>query len=1062
MPLTRPFRRTIVIATATVLASCVAVAPALAATPVPAETSSAFSRTATYPVYLNVPAGVDPAAETAAEISGVTDDGNTVIYTDAPGKRIGFLDITDVNNPVGTGSISLADLGHADDQPTSVAVYGEYVLVVVDQSGGDFVSPSGRLDVIRISDRTLVSSVDLGGQPDSIAISADGAYAAIAIENQRDEDFTPAGGDEGDLPQLPAGFVQVIDLNSDPTTWAATPVPFVAEDGTALPSFVDAGLDSPTDPEPEYVTINSTNQLAVTLQENNGIVLVDLPSREITKVFSAGTNTVTQIDTKKDKRIDLTGQITDVPREPDSIAWVDDTHLATANEGDWKGGTRGWSIFDATTGEVAWDAGNTFEHLAVSAGVYNDDRAAKKGNEPEGLMVATIDGTKYGFVASERSNFVAVYDLADPVNPVFLQMVFATNGPEGLLAVPSRNLLVTSSETDEADAGVRASVALFQLGDGAQGQPSIVSDDVDGLPIGWQALGALSAKPGDTEHIYTASDSALSPSTIFTVDVTAEPARINDSLVVTQNGAPAVLDIEGLHAREQGGFWLAAEGATGAENALYLTDAAGAIQESVSLPTDVTDHISKWGLEGVTATTDAAGNEQLYVAVQRPLWADPADPTTTVDGDGVTRIGRYDVTEKTWTWFGYQLEADSGNGDWMGLSEIVAVNDSTLAVIERDKLNGPSAAVKRIYTVTVPDEDPAEGTLPILPKRLAYDVLADLNATNGWTQEKLEGLTVGADGNVYVVTDNDGLKDATGETVFLNLGTSADVLGIVAPDPEPSPEPSPEPEPSTTPVPVPSESPAPVPSDIPAPDPSETPAPTPSDTPVPDPSETPAPSDPDSPAPVPPTTDEPAPAPVPPVTETPVPEPSETDTPVPPVTDAPAPNPAAPAPGMPVPVPPSAEAPAPAPAPSDTTELEPSISLGDADSRVTAGSTVSLSGRDFAADIELTVMLYSTPVQLAAVSTDAQGTFDTMVTIPAETDAGEHRIEVTDGNGDTAEVAITVVAAGTAANGTAANGTAASGLANTGVSSVTPMLGGALALLAAGAGVLLIRRRQRA
>jgi hypothetical protein len=317
MTLTRPVRRTIVLAAATVLASCVAVGPALAATPVPAVTSSAFSRTATYPVYLNAPAGVDPADETAAEISGVTDDGNTVIYTDAPGKRIGFLDITDVNNPVGTGSISLADLGHADDQPTSVAVYGEYVLVVVDESGGDFVSPSGRLDVIRISDRTVVTSIDLGGQPDSISISADKKCAAIAIENQRDEEATPEGGEEGDLPQLPAGFVQVIDLNSDPTTWAATPVPFVAADGSALPSFVDAGLDSPTDPEPEYVTINSKNQLAVTLQENNGIVLVDLPSREITKVFSAGTATISQIDTE-DKRIDLTGQITDVPREPDS------------------------------------------------------------------------------------------------------------------------------------------------------------------------------------------------------------------------------------------------------------------------------------------------------------------------------------------------------------------------------------------------------------------------------------------------------------------------------------------------------------------------------------------------------------------------------------------------------------------------------------------------------------------------------------------------------------------------------------------------------------------------
>jgi LPXTG-motif cell wall-anchored protein len=1000
MPISRPARRATVIVGAALLVSCLAAAPALAATPVPAASSSAFHRTATYPVYLNAPAGVDPAAETAAEISGVTDDGNTVIYTDAPGKRIGFLDITDVNKPVGTGSISLADLGHADDQPTSVAVYGEYVLVVVDESGGDFVSPSGRLDVIRISDRTLVSSIDLAGQPDSIAISADKTYAAIAIENQRDEEFTPAGGKEGDLPQLPAGFVQVIDLNADPTTWAATPVPFVAADGSALPAFVAAGLDSPTDPEPEYVTINSKNQLAVTLQENNGIVLVDLPSRAITKVFSAGTATVTQIDTKKDNVISLTGKITDVPREPDSIAWIDDTHLATANEGDWKGGTRGWSIFDATTGAVAWDAGNTFEHLAVSAGLYNDSRAGKKGNEPEGLMVATIGGTRYGFVASERSNFVAVYDLTDPVNPVYQQMVFATNGPEGLLAVPSRNLLVTSSETDEAKNGVRASVALFQLGTSTRGkakagQPSIVSDDVAGLPIGWQALGALSAKPGDTGHIYTASDSALSPSTIFTVDVTSSPARINNSLVVTQNGAPAVLDIEGLHAREQGGFWLAAEGATGAGNKLYRTDAAGAVQETVLLPTDVSDHISKWGFEGVTATTDETGNEQLFVVVQRPLWVDPANPTTTVDGAGVTRIGRYDVTAKTWTWFGYQLEADAGNGDWMGLSEVVAVNDNTLAVIERDKLNGPAAKVKRIYTVTIPETDPAAGTLPILPKKLAYDVLPDLVATNGWTQEKLEGLTIGADGNVYVVTDNDGLKDATGETVFLNLGTSADVLGVVAPTPAPSPEPS-----STA-----------------------TPAPVPSATGTP--------------------------APVPSATGTPTPAPSATGTPtpVPSATGTPAPVPSASA--TPLPVPPATSAPV--PAPSDTTSRKPSISLGDTDLRVTAGSTVGLSGRDFAANSKLTAVLYSTPVRLAAVTTDAQGVFGTMVTIPMNTEAGAHRIEVTDASGNAAEIKITVVAAGTAATS----------LANTGVSSLTPMLGGALALLAAGAGALLIRRRQQ-
>ena len=80
-----------------------------------------YHRVATYPVYLNAD---DPAEETVAEISTVTPDGNTVIYTDAAAKRIGFLDIRDPAKPVGLGTLSLEELGHADDQPTSVAAVG--------------------------------------------------------------------------------------------------------------------------------------------------------------------------------------------------------------------------------------------------------------------------------------------------------------------------------------------------------------------------------------------------------------------------------------------------------------------------------------------------------------------------------------------------------------------------------------------------------------------------------------------------------------------------------------------------------------------------------------------------------------------------------------------------------------------------------------------------------------------------------------------------------------------------------------------------------------------------
>ena len=43
-------------------------------------------------------------------------------------------------------------------------------------------------------------------------------------------------------------------------------------------------------------------------------------------------------------------------------------------------------------------------------------------------------------------------------------------------------------------------------------------------------------------------------------------------------------------------------------------------------------------------------------------------------------------------------------------------------------------------------------------------------------QEKVEGLTVGGNGRVYLVTDNDGVEDATGETVFLDLGSVRRVI----------------------------------------------------------------------------------------------------------------------------------------------------------------------------------------------------------------------------------------------------------------------------------------------
>lgn len=723
-----------------------------------------YHRTATYPVYLNEQRGDSPEGpvkETVAEISTVTPDGNTVIYTDAAAKRIGFLDITDPAKPVGKGTLSLAELGHKDDQPTSVAVVNDHVLVVVDTTGGDFAHPSGRVDIVRIADRTRVHSIDLGGQPDSIAISPDGSFAAIAMENQRNEEFTPPGKEEGDLPQPPTGFVQLIDLTSAPNTWTPRKVDFDVE------AARKAGLDTPEDLEPEYVSINSRGQVAVTLQENNGIAVLDGHTGQVAKIFSAGSQSVTGIDTKEDVAIDQTGSIKDTPREPDAIGWIGDDYVATANEGDWKGGTRGWTIFDAGTGKVVWDAGNSLEQLAVRNGLHIESRAESKGPEPEGLAITTIGGRPVALIASERSNFVAVYDVSEPAAPRFRQILPTTPGPEGVLPIPSRNLLAISSESDDAEARVRASVTIYGYGDDfkAEGKPnfpSIVSGDIDGAPIGWGALGALSADPKHDNRLYTATDIAYGPARILGIDVAHKPALIDTALPVTEDGKPVTLDTEGVSARSDGGFVLAVEGEDGAGNQIVYVAADGHIEKRVSLPKDIAAQLGSQGFEGVAVDGDA-----VWVALQRELKSDPK---------GIVRIGRYTPDGDKWDWFGYQLDTSATKDDWVGVSEI-AVHNGELLVLERDKLNGPDARVKALYRVAITEgETAAADKLNVLPKTLARNLLPDLQATNGYVQEKVEGFAIAGNQNLYVVTDNDGLDDANGETVFLDLGAASEAL----------------------------------------------------------------------------------------------------------------------------------------------------------------------------------------------------------------------------------------------------------------------------------------------
>ena len=70
-----------------------------------------------------------------------------------------------------------------------------------------------------------------------------------------------------------------------------------------------------------------------------------------------------------------------VAREPDAVTWIDINTLATADEGDLFGGSRGYTIFDRT-GAVLHTSGNELELATARLGHYPEDRSENKGNEP--------------------------------------------------------------------------------------------------------------------------------------------------------------------------------------------------------------------------------------------------------------------------------------------------------------------------------------------------------------------------------------------------------------------------------------------------------------------------------------------------------------------------------------------------------------------------------------------------------------------------------------------------------------------------------------------------------
>lgn len=408
-----------------------------------------------------------------AEIVAAAEDGMLLVCTDGEQQALRVVDLREAQAP---REIARVPLGA---RPTCVCLHDGSAYVTVPgprpkRAGAKLEFAPGELIVVDLRDpRTprVTGAVALGHHPDSLQITRIGEsiVAVIAVENppavvvrdrlRNEED----PGSEHDV-SLP-GVIQVVVVEPDrPATSKVFDVPLPAAAMRA------AGLLYPDDPQPEFVALHGT-LAAVTLQENNGIALVDVADPrqpKLQRLFSTGIATSRLADLSEEDGIgfaeryppaqgDARWRVLDagggaVPigaRMPDAVAFTPDGQvLVTADEGELRlTGGRGYSLW-SLQGELLGDDGGEIERAAAARGLYPDHRSGDKGIEIEGVATARFGGETLAFLLAERGAFVAVAVIDDPAQPRLVQLLPTGPAPEGIAVLPQRGLVVVACEGD--------------------------------------------------------------------------------------------------------------------------------------------------------------------------------------------------------------------------------------------------------------------------------------------------------------------------------------------------------------------------------------------------------------------------------------------------------------------------------------------------------------------------------------------------------------------------------------------------------------------------------------
>ncbi len=260
-----------------------------------------------------------------AEISAFDPSTNKLFVVNPNETELSVWDLSNPATPVQGTDITLTG------NPNSVAVNNGIVAVAIENASNK--QANGSIGLYDADTQALLSTFEAGALPDMVTFSPNGKYIVVANEGEPNDLYTVD----------PEGSITIIEVE----TGQVSNLGFTSFNGREIGNGFRVFGPNATfaqDVEPEYVAVSTDSKFAyVTLQENNGIAIVNLKTKTIVDVVGLGVKDYSASNNQIDAsdKDDIVGNFQNWPvlgfYHPDAITFAKirgGRYLITANEGD--------------------------------------------------------------------------------------------------------------------------------------------------------------------------------------------------------------------------------------------------------------------------------------------------------------------------------------------------------------------------------------------------------------------------------------------------------------------------------------------------------------------------------------------------------------------------------------------------------------------------------------------------------------------------------------------------------------------------------------------------------